>query len=54
VSYIELLIHINVMYLVTTYLKGGAIEHKTVQIFEKPFPNPYAGSFVYYSVFSDF
>jgi hypothetical protein len=42
------------MYLVTTYLKGGAIEHKTVQIFEKPFPNPYAGSFDYYFSLSDF
>jgi hypothetical protein len=45
----ELLPLINVICYVTTYLKGGAYEHKTA----KPFPNPYPGSFDSHSNFID-
>jgi hypothetical protein len=49
----QLLSPINVIYYVTTYLKGGAIENQTTQPVEKPFPNPNMGSFDSGSSFSD-
>ena len=44
-STMQLLSPINVMYYVTAYLKGGAIESQPSQPIKKPSPNPNMGSF---------
>lgn len=43
-----------VIFYVITYLKGGAIELKTAQTFEKPFSSPSAGSYYFSFSFKEF